>query len=68
MLDKEVRKDGLKIAILYLESMSVTGLLYTGSVYLTDRYRPYAYNPNVPLSKRTREELKILFLQGMWHW
>lgn len=64
MLDKEIRKDGLKIAILYLESMSITGLLYTGSVYLSDRYRPYAYNPNVPLSKRTRGGAKNSFFAG----
>lgn len=64
MLDKEVCKDGLKIAILYLQSMSVTGLLYTGSVYLTDRYRPYAYNPNVPMSKRTRGGAKNSFFAG----
>jgi len=64
MLDKEVRKDGLKIAILYLESMSVTGLLYTGSVYFSDRYRPYAYNPNVPMSERTRGGAKNSFFAG----
>ena len=64
MLDKEIRKDGLKIAILYLQSMSITGLLYTGSVYLTDRYRPYAYNPNVPMQQRTRGGAKNSFFAG----
>ena len=64
MLDKEVRKDGLKIAILYLQSMSITGLLYTGSVYLNDRYRPYAYNSNVPMSERTRGGAKNSFFAG----
>ena len=64
LLDKEVRKDGLKIAFLYLESMSVTGLLYTGSVYLADRYRPYAYNPNVPMDRRTRGGAKNSFFAG----
>lgn len=64
MLDKEIRKDGLKIALLYLESMSVTGLLYTGSVYLNDRYRPYAYNPDVPMDRRTRGGAKNSFFAG----
>lgn len=64
MLDKEIRHDGLKIALLYLESMSVTGLLYTGSVYLNDRYRPYAYNPDVPMDKRTRGGAKNSFFAG----
>ncbi len=64
MLDKKIRKDGLKIAALYLESMSVTGLLYTGSVYLNDRYRPYTYNSSVPMSERTRGGGKNSFFAG----
>ncbi len=64
MLDKEIRKDGLKTAILYLESMAITGLLYTGATYFTDRYRPYAYNPNVPMSQRTRGGAKNSFFAG----
>jgi membrane-associated phospholipid phosphatase len=64
MLDKKVRKDGFKVALLYLETMSVTGLLYTGSVYLNDRYRPYAYNANVPMSQRTRGGAKNSFFAG----
>jgi len=64
MLDKKVRRDAGKIALLYLESMSVTGLLYTGSVYLNDRYRPYAYNPNVPMARRTRGGAKNSFFAG----
>ncbi len=64
MLDKEIRKDGLKIAFLYLETMSVTGLLYTGSVYLNDRFRPYAYNPEVPMDRRTRGGAKNSFFAG----
>ncbi len=64
MFDKEIRKDGIKTAVLYLESMSITGLLYTGSIYLNDRYRPYAYNPNVPMPKRTRGGAKNSFFAG----
>lgn len=64
MFDKEIRKDGLKIALLYLESMSITGFLYTGSVYLADRYRPLAYNPDVPMSERTRGGAKNSFFAG----
>lgn len=64
LLDKEIRKDGLKIALLYLESMSVTGLLYTGSVYLNDRFRPYAYNPQVPMDRRIRGGAKNSFFAG----
>jgi len=64
LFDKDIRRDAAKIAFLYLESMSVTGLLYTGSVYLADRYRPYAYNPEVPMDKRTRGGAKNSFYAG----
>ena len=64
LFDKDIRKDAFKIAFLYLEAMSVTGLLYTGSVYLADRYRPYAYNPDAPMEERTRGGAKNSFYAG----
>ncbi|RYF94268.1 MAG: phosphatase PAP2 family protein [Chitinophagaceae bacterium] len=64
MLDKEIRKDGLKTAFLYLEAMSVTGLLYTSAVYFNDRHRPYTYNPKVPMDKRMRGGGKNSFFAG----
>ncbi len=45
LADRHIRKDAAKIGFLYLEAMSITGLLYTGSTYVTNRYRPLAYNP-----------------------
>ncbi len=64
MLDKEIRKDALKIGLLYLEAMAITGTLYTGSAYLADRYRPYAYNPEVPMDQRRRGGAKNSFFAG----
>jgi len=64
LFDKKVRRDGLKVALLYLESMSVTGLLYTSAVYFADRYRPYAYNDKAPMSERTRGGAKNSFFAG----
>ena len=64
LLDKDIRKDAPKIAFLYLEAMSVTGLLYTGSVYLVDRYRPLAYNPEAPMDERTGGGSKNAFFAG----
>ena len=64
MLDKNIRKDAFKTAYLYLESMAITGLLYTSAVYFKDRYRPYAYNDNVPMSERTRGGAKNSFFAG----
>jgi membrane-associated phospholipid phosphatase len=64
MLDKEIRHDAGKIGFLYLEAMSITGLLYTGSVFFVDRYRPLAYNTEVPMAERTRGGSKNSFFAG----
>ncbi|MFN2438216.1 MAG: phosphatase PAP2 family protein, partial [Chitinophagaceae bacterium] len=64
LADKHIRKDALKIGFLYLEAMSVTGLLYTGSTYLTDRYRPLAYNPEVSIGERRGGGAKNSFFAG----
>jgi len=64
LADKHIRKDAAKIGFLYLEAMSMTGLLYTGATYLTDRYRPLAYNPEVPMEERTGGGAKNSFFAG----
>lgn len=64
LIDKKLRKDFFKIAFLYWESMAITGFLYTGSVYLGDRYRPYAYNPDVDMKTRSRGGAKNSFYAG----
>jgi len=61
---KETRKDFFKLTFLYLETMSITGLLYTGSVYFTDRFRPYAYSDETPMTWRTRGGAKNSFYAG----
>lgn len=61
---KETRKDFFKLTFLYLEAMAVTGLLYTGSVYFTDRYRPYAYSDETEMTWRTRGGAKNSFYAG----
>jgi membrane-associated phospholipid phosphatase len=52
LLDKDMRKDILKISFMYLEAMSVTGVLYTSGTYWADRYRPYVYSAETPWDKR----------------
>jgi membrane-associated phospholipid phosphatase len=63
-LDKKIRKDAAKISYLYLEAMSITGLFYTGSVYLVDRYRPETYNESIPATERLSGNYKDAFLAG----
>jgi membrane-associated phospholipid phosphatase len=53
MLDKNIRKDALRVGLLYVEALGITGIFYTGGAMLTDKYRPITYNPNVPMSIRT---------------
>ena len=64
MLDKDIRKDGLKIGLLYLEAMGITGVFYTGSNYYVNRYRPLAYNSSVPMSERQEGGSTNSFIAG----
>jgi membrane-associated phospholipid phosphatase len=67
LLDKKIRKDGFKVMFLYLETMALTGLMYTGSMYLTNRYRPYVYDPASPMDKRLTGNSKNSFYAGHVH-
>jgi membrane-associated phospholipid phosphatase len=60
----DTKKDFFKLTFLYLEAMSVTGFLYTGSVYFVDRYRPYAYSDQSTIDQRTRGGAKNSFYAG----
>lgn len=52
LLDKKMRKDAHKIGLLYLEAMAITGTVYTSGSMLANRFRPYAYNPEVDMGTR----------------
>jgi membrane-associated phospholipid phosphatase len=67
LLDNRIRKDGWKVTFLYLETMALTGLMYTGSMYLTNRYRPYVYDENTPMDKRLTGNSKNSFYAGHVH-
>lgn len=64
LADKKIRKDFAKVGFLYFETMSITGALYTGATYFKDRYRPYAYNPNMPLGDRLEGNARNSFFAG----
>jgi len=64
LLDKKIRKDGWNIGLLFLETMGTTGVLYTSSAMIANRYRPYAYNPDVPMDSRTRGGARNSFYAG----
>jgi len=64
LIDKKTRKDFFRIGYLYWEAMAITGLLYTGSIYFTNRYRPYAYSSESTMDQRTRGGAKNSFYGG----
>jgi membrane-associated phospholipid phosphatase len=64
LFDKKIRNNAANTGLLYLEAMAVTGTIYTTSAMLANRYRPYAYNPNVDMAKRTRGGARNSFFAG----
>lgn len=64
LLDKKIRKDAPKIGLLYLEAMAITGTIYTGSSMIVNRFRPYAYNSEVPIGTRTAGGARNSFPAG----
>lgn len=64
LADKEIRRDAGKIGLLYLQAMSATGVLYTGSNMVFNRYRPYAYNNAASMGDRTEGNAKNSFFAG----
>src|SRR5437868_7538265 len=64
LFDNKIRPDAGRIGLLYLEALGTTGMIYTTSASLTNRFRPYAYNPNVPMSDRTRGGVRNSFFAG----
>jgi hypothetical protein len=63
-IDRKIRKDALQVSMLYWESFAITGMLYTGSTYFVDRYRPETYDTRLPVSERTSGNNKNAFFAG----
>lgn len=64
LADKDIRKDGGKIMFLYFQTMTITGIYYTGSAFFVDRYRPYVYQPSVPIGDKIEGNARNSFLAG----
>ena len=64
LFDKKIRKDGLRVGLLFLETMGITGTVYTISAMSANRFRPYAYNKDVPLNIRERGGARNSFFAG----
>jgi membrane-associated phospholipid phosphatase len=64
LIPNKTRKDFFKLTFLYLEAMSVTGLLYSSSTYFVDRYRPYVYSSETTMDQRVNGGGKNSFYAG----
>ncbi len=63
-IDKKMRKNAGTIGLLYLEAFAFTGIVYGGSVYFVDRYRPDVYNTTLPMDYRSNGNFRNSFFAG----
>jgi membrane-associated phospholipid phosphatase len=64
LFDKRIRKDAGQIGLMYLETVGTFGSIYVTSAMAANRFRPYAYNPSVDITKRTRGGARNSFFAG----
>lgn len=62
--DREVRKDALKVGIVFLTTMSAMSNMYSWGVGHIEKYRPYVYNPDESMSRRMRNGSRNSFYGG----
>jgi membrane-associated phospholipid phosphatase len=63
-LDKKMRKDYLELSFLYLQAMTVTGVLYTSGVHYFPRLRPLVYDGGSPMDVRQVSNSRNSFFAG----
>ena len=64
LFDRKIRKDGPRVGLLFLETMGTTGVIYTIAAMSANRFRPYAYNKDVPINIRQRGGARNSFFAG----
>lgn len=64
LADKKIAKDKGRIGLMYLEAYAIEGIIYVGSVYYADRFRPDVYNADLELSYRTNGNFRNSFFAG----
>lgn len=64
LADRDIRHDWARVYGLYWEAMAVTGLLYTGTNFLVDRYRPEVYDQTKDFGERQSGNGKNSFFAG----
>ena len=64
LLDKKIRKDGLRVEMMYLQALGTTGVVYSASAALADRLRPLTYNSDAPIDERRSGNSRNSFFAG----
>jgi membrane-associated phospholipid phosphatase len=63
-IDNKMRKDFFKLTFLYAESLTITGILYSSAAAYVNRLRPFVYDAETPLAKRTASDSRKSFFAG----
>jgi len=61
LLDRSMRKDWKTITVMYIETMTISVSLPSLGKGAAKRIRPFVYNPDVPLEKKTTAEARKSF-------
>ncbi len=68
-IDKEIRKDWLDVAILYLETQSINSNIYTwGGPMWTKRIRPFVYYDDIAMDEKLEIGTTDAFFSGHTSW
>lgn len=60
----DMRSDYPKLTFLYLETLSVTGMVGVSATYFVNQYRPYVYTPSTSLTLKEDQVSKNSFFAG----
>lgn len=64
LFDKDISKKAGQVGVLYVETMALTGAIFTMSVAHVERYRPLVYNNDPDNTERTKKHAQNSFFAG----
>ncbi len=64
LADRRISRDAGRVGLLYLEAFAITGVLYSGSAYFVDRFRPDVYRTDLTMDYRTNGNYRNSFFGG----
>jgi opacity protein-like surface antigen len=64
LLDRDMSKKFGQLGALYIQTLAVTGTLFTSTVALVERSRPLAYNASLDIDKRSNRNSTNSFFAG----